>query len=327
MFSKSQHAAWHHVLGLCKLREGETAIVLGAQGVDTRYREIALHVARERGAAAAYVEVENANRLPATALAALRAADFVVDLSHSHDPEIRKLAPYGTRTLVVLEPPEILERMLPQVEDKARVLHAQASIRQSKRMRVTTAAGTDFEVALGELNGNCQYGFSDEAGHWDQWPGAFVTTYGNEGSAHGTVVIAAGDIVFPQKEYVRTPITLRIENGYIRAIEGGVDAMLLKATLDSYGNPEVFAVSHLGWGLSRNSRWDVLGFYDKKDIEGQDGRGHYGNFLFSTGPNLSGGGTRRAPLHLDIPLKDASVWLDDHHIVKSGEVLAPEQRV
>ena len=104
MFTKSQHAAWHHVLGLCKLGEGETAIVLGAQGVDTRYREIALQVGRERGATAAYIEVENANRLPATALAALRAADFVVDLSHSHDPEIRKLAPHGTRTLVVLEP-------------------------------------------------------------------------------------------------------------------------------------------------------------------------------------------------------------------------------
>jgi 2,5-dihydroxypyridine 5,6-dioxygenase len=326
MFTNGQHAAWHHVLGLCKLHEGETAIVLGAQGVDTRYRAIALQVARERGAAAAYLEVENANRLPSTALAALRDADFVVDLSHSHDPEIRRLAPYGTRTLVVLEPPEILERMLPCEADKGRVVHAQACIRASKSMRVSTAAGTDFEVRLGELSGNCQYGFSDEPGHWDQWPGAFVTTYGNEGSANGTVVIAEGDMIFPQKEYVRTSITLRIEGGYIRAIEGGVDAMLLKATLDSYANPEVFAVSHLGWGLSRNSRWDALGFYDKKDIEGQDGRGHYGNFLFSTGPNLSGGGTRRAPLHLDIPLRDATVWLDDRQVVKAGEVLAPEQR-
>ena len=50
--------------------------------------------------------------------------------------------------------------------------------------------------------------------------------------------------------------------------------MLLTATLDAYANPEVFAVSHLGWGLSRSSRWDSLAFYDKKDIEGQDGRGH-----------------------------------------------------
>ena len=131
----------------------------------------------------------------------------------------------------------------------------------------------------------------------------------------------------PQKECVRSPITLGIENGYICSIEGGVAAMLLTATLDAYANPEVFAVSHLGWGLSRSSRWDSLAFYDKKDIEGQDGRGHYGNFLFPTGPNLSGGGTRGAPLHLYIPPHDASVWLDHRQMVKTGEVLAPEQKV
>ena len=105
------------------------------------------------------------------------------------------------------------------------------------------------------------------------------------------------------------------------------DQKARRSEFAQHGNPEVFAVSHLGWGLSRNSRWDALGFYDKKDIEGQDGRGHYGNFLFSTGPNLSGGGSRRAPLHLDIPLRDASVWLDDRQMVAVGEVLPAEQRI
>jgi len=118
-----------------------------------------------------------------------------------------------------------------------------------------------------------------------------------------------------------------IKRAAIRAIEGGVDAKLMKSTLDSYNNPEVFAVSHLGWGLSRNCRWDALSFYDKQDIEGQDGRGFYGNFLFSTGPNLSGGGTRRAPLHLDIPLAGCSTFLDDVPMVLDGLVIPEDQRV
>jgi len=314
-------------MALSRLREGEKVIVLGAQAGRNPYKSVALQVVREMGGAAAYLEVENPNRLPASAIPALRAADLVIDLSHAHDPVIRQLGKDGTRTLVVLEPPEILERMLPQESDKARVESAQKCIRSSRRMRVTSAAGTDFEVALGELKGNCQYGFADEPGHWDQWPGAFVTTYGNDRSAQGKVVIDAGDMMFPQKDYVRTPITLMIENGYIVAIEGGVDAKLMKATLESYNDPEVFAVSHLGWGLSRNGRWDALGFYDKQDIEGQDGRGFYGNFLFSTGPNLSGGGTRRAPLHLDIPLGRCSTYLDDVPMVIDGVVIPEEQRV
>jgi 2,5-dihydroxypyridine 5,6-dioxygenase len=279
------------------------------------------------GAHATYIEVANPHRLPESALPALRAADFLVDFSHSHDPALRELGKGGTRTLTVLEPPEILERMLPQESDKQRVLNAQTCIRSARKMRVTSPAGTDFEVRLGQLKGNCQYGFSDDAGHWDQWPGAFVTTFGDDGSAEGTVVIDAGDILFPQKEYVRSPITLKLEGGYIRAIEGGVDAKLMKATLDAYNNPEVFAVSHLGWGLSRNARWDVLSFYDKQDIEGQDGRGFYGNFLFSTGPNLTGGGSRRAPVHLDIPLAGCSVFLDDMPMVLDGDVIPPGQKI
>jgi 2,5-dihydroxypyridine 5,6-dioxygenase len=270
MLTTSLHASWRHVMSLSRLREGEKVIVLGAQSGRSQYKSIALQVAREMGGAAAYLEVENPNKLPESAIPALRAADLLIDLSHAHDPVIRQLGRDGTRTLVVLEPPEILERMLPQESDKARVESAQKCIKSARKMRVTSAAGTDFEVELGELKGNCQYGFADEPGHWDQWPGAFVTTYGNDGSAQGQIVIDAGDIIFPQKDYVRSPIRLMLEDGYIRSIEGGVDAKLLKSTLDSYNNPEVFAVSHLGWGLSRNCRWDALSFYDKQDIEGQE---------------------------------------------------------
>ena len=260
-------------------------------------------------------------------VSALRSANLLIDLSHAHDPVIRQLAVTAPARWWFLSRRKILERMLPIESDKARVLSAQRCIKAAKKMRVTSAAGTDFEVELGQLKGNCQYGFSDEPGHWDQWPGAFVTTYGNDGSAQGELVINAGDIVFPQKDYVRSPIRLVLEKGYITAIEGGVDAKLFKCDAGFINNREVFAVSHLGWGLSRNCRWDALSFYDKQDIEGQDGRGFYGNFLFSTGSNLSGGGTRRAPLHLDIPLVGCSVHLDGKPMVIEGDVIPEDQKV
>jgi 2,5-dihydroxypyridine 5,6-dioxygenase len=318
---------WRHVIALSNVREGERAVVIGAQSLANRYKTVAVQAASDAGAWVSYLEVSSPNKLSRADAPALKGADFLIDLTHGHDPLIRELLKDGTRVLVVVEPPEILHRMLPEAGDKQRVLHAQSCIRAANRMRVTSMAGTDFSVALGELRGNSQYGFSDEKGHWDQWPGAFVTTYGNEGSAEGTIVIDRGDMLFPQKEYVREPVVLRIERGYIRAIEGGADAKVLRSTFESYGNPEVYAVSHLGWGLSRNSRWDALTFFDKADIEGQDGRGHYGNFLFSTGPNLSGGGTRRAPLHLDIPLAGCSVYLNDEPMVLDGVVTQAEQQV
>ncbi len=318
---------WQNVLALSAVRESEHVVVLDAMGAGSPYRDVAIEAARSCGADVACVLVPDHARLPEAAAPAIRDADLMIDLMFSHDPRIRQFGrDNGLRTLVVLEPPEILERLMPSASDKPRVLAAQACIGKAKRLRVTSRAGTDFSGPLGQLHGNCQYGFADEPGHWDQWPGSFVTTYVNDGAAEGTLVIDAGDMIFPFKEYVRSPITLRIERGFIRAIEGGFDATYLRSVLESYQDPNVFAVSHLGWGLTKNARWDALGLYDKKGTEGQDGRGFYGNFLFSTGPNLSGGGTREAPCHLDIPLRNCSVYLDDQPMVLNGDVIPSEQR-
>lgn len=318
---------WSQVLSLSALRENERVIVLDAIGEGSPYRDIAIEAARSTGANVACVLVPPLARLPDAAVPAVREADLMIDLVFSHDSRIRQFGrDSGLRTLVVLEPPEILERLMPIADDKRRVFAAQEAIGKARLLRVTSPAGTDFIGPLGQLHGNCQYGFADDRGHWDQWPGSFVTTYVNDGAAEGTIVVDAGDMIFPFKEYVRSPIKLRIEKGFIRAIEGGFDANFMKSVLDSYSNPDVFAVSHLGWGLTPKGRWDALGMYDKKATEGQDGRAFYGNFLFSTGPNLSGGGARAAPCHLDIPLRNCSVYLDDTPMVLNGDVIPPDQR-
>ena len=318
---------WQSVLTLSAIRAGERVVVLDAMGVASPYREVAIEAARGCGADVACILVPDQTRLPESAAPAIRDADLMIDLGFNHDARIRQFGrDEGLRTLVVLEPPEILARLMPVADDKRRVLAAQACIQKARRMRVTSPSGTDFEGPLGQLHCNSQYGFADDPGHWDQWPGSFVTTYIDDEAAQGTVVIDAGDMIFPFKEYVRSPIKLSIEDGFIRSIEGGFDATYMRSVLESYNDPNVFAVSHLGWGLTKKARWESLGQYDKKGTEGQDGRAFYGNFLFSTGPNLSGGGTRAAACHLDIPLRNCSVFLDDQPMVLQGDVIPAEQR-
>jgi hypothetical protein len=50
-----------------------------------------------------------------------------------------------------------------------------------------------------------------------------------------------------------------------------------------------------------------------------------GNFLFSTGPNTEVGGPRNTPCHMDIPMRNCSVYLDDKAVVLDGDVVAPEE--
>jgi 2,5-dihydroxypyridine 5,6-dioxygenase len=125
---------------------------------------------------------------------------------------------------------------------------------------------------------------------------------------------------------VQAPIVLTIENGYINKVDGDFDADFLKSYMDSFHDREVYAISHLGWGLQPRAQWTALGLYDKEATLGMDARAFYGNFLFSTGPNTEAGGTRNTPCHIDIPLRNCSLSLDGVPMTVNGEVVVDEQK-
>jgi 2,5-dihydroxypyridine 5,6-dioxygenase len=262
------------------------------------------------------------------AVEAMKQADMVIDLMFLlFSPEQTEILRSGTRILLVVEPPDILARILPSPDDRRRVKAAEARLKRAGTMRIASEAGTDLRVELGQYPVLTEYGFADEPGRWDHWPSGFVATWPNEGSATGTVVLDRGDIIFPFKTYVKTPIKLAIREGYIRAIEGDFDADYLREYMAMFQDPEGYAISHLGWGLQPKAQWAALEMYDKSQTLGMDGRAFYGNFLFSTGPNTEAGGTRSTPCHVDIPMRNCSLFLDGEPMVAKGDVIPEDQRV
>ena len=148
-----------------------------------------------------------------------------------------------------------------------------------------------------------------------------MLTWPNEGGARGKIVIDVGDILLPQKLYVRSAIELTVENGYATRIDGGVDAELLREYVASFKDPEAYAISHIGWGLQPRAHWTTLGLYDREATIGMDARAYEGNFLFSLGPNNEAGGSRCTTCHIDIPLRGCTVRLDGEDVVRQGRVL------
>lgn len=314
--------AWVHTLKLSKVGKNEDVVIINGIGRDARYKNVAILACERLGARVNYVEVADRNNLSEAALALVRAADLVIDLFFVFDGAFHEARQkHGTRVLAVLEPPEILERMLPSAEDRERALAAEKQLRASRRVHVTSAAGTDLSFEIGQYRVASQYGFSDTAGHWDQWPGVFVFTFANDNSGMGRVVFDTCDMVFPFDRYFTTPTTFHIEKGFIEEIEGGYEAELLRSYMESFKSRDVYALSHLGWGLSRNARWEALGLHHSGAIEGQDARGFAGNFLFSTGPNDLGGGTRRTPCHIDMPMRRCTIELDGVAAVSNGSLV------
>jgi 2,5-dihydroxypyridine 5,6-dioxygenase len=264
----------------------------------------------------------------AAAIAALKASDIVLDLMVLlFSPEQMEILQSGTRILLAAEPPEVLVRMTPTEADRARVLRAAETLKVARTMTVTSAAGTDFRCALGQYPLLIEYGFVDEPGRWDHWPSGFLATWSNEGSAEGTIVLDRGDILLPQKSYIREPIRLSIREGYVRSIEGGLDADLLEDYIASFDDPEAFAVSHLGWGLQPRARWSTLEQYDREATMGMDARAFEGNFLFSLGPNTEAGGSRDTACHIDIPMRRCTLALDGRTMVERGRVLEPSMAI
>lgn len=335
---------FEHVLKLSRVDDTQSVAVLKSHYSDPRTVNAAMEAAQRLGAKVYAVELPAFNHPTAmgrdmtaycgdTALTgnlaaqrALEAADLIVDtMMLLHSPEQEQILKTGTRILLAVEPAEVLARMLPNADDKRRVLAAETLLKQARSMHVRSRAGSDFHAPLGQYPAVTEYGYADEPGRWDHWPSGFLFTWPNEDSAEGTLALDVGDIILPFKNYCRERITLEIEKGFITGIHGGFEAEYLRDYLKYFNDPEVYGISHIGWGLQPRAQWTAMGLHDRNDGMCMDARAFYGNFLFSTGPNTEVGGKRKTPCHLDIPLRNCDIYLDDQAVVMAGDVVAPQQ--
>ena len=332
--------AWQQVLELSQLKPGQTVTILTGAATHPQTLSTALIAAQAAGAIVNRLDLPPINAekslsrdplaylgtTPLTgnraAIAALKESDLVLDLmTLLFSPEQHEILSAGTKILLAVEPPEVLVRCVPTAADRQRVLAASAVLGKASKMLVTSKAGTELLCPLGEFPVISEYGFVDEPGRWDHWPSGFVLTFPNEGGASGRIVIDRGDILLPQKSYVSERIELTVENGYATRIEGGLDAELLREYMQTFDDPEAYAISHIGWGLQPRAHWSTLSLYDREDTIAMDARAYEGNFLFSLGPNNEGGGTRTTACHIDIPLRACTVSLDGQAVVRDGKVL------
>ncbi len=324
-------------LELCGIGEGSTIAVLsqGRRRID--YVEAFMAAADQLGAVSYNVNLPHesssldgdvgawevgdtplAGNRPA--IDALKSVDMVVDtIFLLFSPEQLEIQAAGVRILLCVEPIEHLRQMKPNRRLRERVELAGEMLGSAKQLRFTNAAGSDVTYQLGAYPVITQYGYTDTPGRWDHWPSGFLFTGGADDGVDGTVVIAPGDIIFPFKSYVQTPIELTIERGRIERIAGGVDADLLREYMASFRDERAYGIAHIGWGMLETAQWSILAT-DRRGM-GMHGRSFYGNVLFSTGPNGELGGTNTTLCHVDVPMRNCTLYLDDEPIVVDGDIV------
>ena len=325
-------------LRLCGVKAGETVAVLSEGQLNNHYRELFLQSIEKLNATAVNVnlpsDVQNLDQrlrnMGRTTLAdhpeempRLYAADLVIDLTLLlFSDEQKKIQDAGVRMLMVVEPSEILQRLFPTKDLRERVEAAESRLQMASQLRFTNQAGTDVTYHLGHYEMLAEYGYTDQAGRWDSWPGGLIATSPNDGGVEGRVVMDRGDIIYPFMETVETSVEFTIKKGRVTAINGDKQAKMLWEFMCSFDDPQAYEISHIGWGLNENAIWstDVPGI-------GLDGRTYYGGVLFSTGPNTELGGTNNTACHLDLPMRNCTLYLDGEMIIDQGDVLPDDMRV
>ena len=330
------------VFGRCGAQAGDAVAILSetqSRPVNVELAALALHrlgcrpfhlvVPSPRLAAPAAVRSTGASdalqRL-GPVVSALAQSTLVVDLTVEgllHSVELPDILKGGARVLMVSnEHPEILERCMPDPALEPKVRDGMRMLKAAKRMRVTSPAGTDLDVGLEGARVGGVWGYTSKPGTIAHWPGGICLAFPSAKSVNGTLVLADGDVNLTFKRYIRAPVTLRIENDYVRAIEGGgMDADMMREYFAAWGDAEAYAVSHVGWGMNAGARWDAMTFYDRRDFNGTELRAFAGNFLYSTGANEVAG--RHTLGHFDLPLRNCTVALDGKTVVDTGRLLPP----
>lgn len=180
----------------------------------------------------------------------------------------------------------------------------------AKEARVTTAAGTDITVPIEGIRAIASTGLIHEPGSFGNLPSGEAYMMPVEGASNG-VFIVDGSMAGIGDLAGKTPIRIRVENGYATEITGGPEADLLKEKLTPLGK-SAFNTAELGVGT--NDAAKIIGniLEDEKVM---------GTIHIALGNNMSMGGTVDVPIHLDGIIKNPSLELDGKKIMDEGKLL------
>lgn len=325
---------------LCALKPGETLVLVTDIGTDRQLIDAAFAAARELRAVAYEVHVRSgtddrymqSDPFSAPGLVeALAKANLIVTFFVAFFSAWERAATAaGARILTILEDGSQLARTLPTPELKTAVLAAGKRLSGTRTVQVLSDAGTDFSWEVDhDLPVPALYGMADEPGTLTMWGQGMVACFPEEGSARGRVVIQPGDVwILPYARMVQTQIDVQVRDGFIRSIEGGVDAFAFRRFLESArlseNDMDPYAISHLGWGLNPQASWDEILLHENDTRYLQNTmRSYPGNFLFSTGPSPK----RKTRGHIDLPMNSCTILLDGDVVVDRGRIVAPEMIV
>lgn len=328
-FAADLVALFRHQLAACALQPGELCLCITDTAWMPAYGAACMAAAEALGAQALLVTFGWNTAPAARALDAVcAAADLIVYMTTHplhYRPEIGTALARGARVLCCMEPPHVIDRLRfdPAVRDRA--LAGADLLQSAQSLHITSPAGTDLKMDKTGRRGLAAYGAADRAGHLDFWGLGAVQAAQIEGTTEGILVLDVGDCLFHLGRFVEAPVRIHFAAGRIRAIEGGLDAFLLREVLSSAGDAEAWNAGHMAWGLDPRARW-TQPLVQTPDTGGgsADIESFAGTVQIQIGSNddVAFGGLNRSRTHIGLCLRGAMLCLDGVAVVSDGHLVS-----
>ncbi|MFP3388838.1 aminopeptidase [Brevibacillus sp. SIMBA_040] len=296
------------------LKAGETFLVV-ADEPKRELGEALWEAGKQLGAEAVLMimqEREKSGQEPPVAVAeAMKQSDVVIcatEHSLTHTKARKEAAANGARLATM---PGITADMF--LEGAISADYAQVKILTEKVTEMLTKASTvriekagkSLSFSIASRNGVPSTGMYVTPGESGNLPSGEAYIAPVEGSAEGQILVD-GSISGIGK--IDTPLLLTLQNGRITNAEGASGERLLQILGDQDGR----MLGEFGIGTNDKARITGVVLEDEKV---------YGTIHVAFGSNNTFGGTIVAGVHIDLVVKEPDVYLDDHMIMKSGQLL------
>lgn len=179
---------------------------------------------------------------------------------------------------------------------------------EAEEAKIMSRSGTNIVMSLKGRDGGACTGLARKRGTYTPVPDIEARIAPVEGTAEGMIVVD-GSIPIPGIGLIKDYITIVVKKGNVAEVKGGRDAKVLKEILANCGDPSVYNIAELGIGLNPNARLIGVMLEDE---------GSFGTVHIALGTNASFGGRVKAPLHIDMMMRDPTLYLDKKVIMREG---------
>src|SRR5690606_14880699 len=139
------------------------------------------------------------------------------------------------------------------------------------KLHLTTPGGTDLRLSLKGRPSNPHSGIVRKPGDFTTVPNIECSSSPLEGSSEGVIVVDAS-IPYYGIGLVREPIRMEVADGRVTRSSGGYQADFLARLLGSQGDPAVYNIAQVSFGLNPHCPMEGVMLHD----EGVYGTAHIG---------------------------------------------------